>query len=75
MEKLTQLQIGHSGKIIEFTDHELAPKLIEMGCLPGEIVVLDQIAPLGCPLVLKIYDCKISIRKSEAETILITRNF
>jgi ferrous iron transport protein A len=33
-----------------------------MGCLPGNIVELLQIAPLGCPLFLDINGSHLAIR-------------
>ena len=41
--------------IIKDFDIDLVPlKLLEMGCLPGNIVELLQIAPFGDPLYLNI---------------------
>nr|WP_316929500.1 FeoA family protein [Arcticibacter svalbardensis] len=38
--KLSQLRPGQSGIIKEFTDLEMSVKLMEMGCLPGELIWL-----------------------------------
>ena len=45
LKNLSELKIGQSAIIDSFTDKEMALKLMEMGCTPGEIVKLDQIAP------------------------------
>ena len=34
--KLSQLEVGETGIVKEFTDLEMSVKLMEMGCLPGE---------------------------------------
>jgi ferrous iron transport protein A len=52
--KLSQLVPGQSGVIKEFTDLEMSIKLMEMGCLPGESIVVERIAPLGDPMASTI---------------------
>ncbi len=70
---VADLKKGEKGKIVSFTNNKLALKLLEMGCLPGTEVKLDHKAPLGCPYCLTIGDnYQLSLRKSEAETILLT---
>ncbi|MGZ3862384.1 MAG: FeoA family protein [Bacteroidia bacterium] len=68
---LAQLPIGQSAVINGFTDNYLALKLIEMGCIPGEKITLQHIAPLGCPFAFEINGVLVSIRKSEAQSVLI----
>jgi ferrous iron transport protein A len=51
--KLSQLEPGQSGIIKEFTDLEMSIKLMEMGCLPGESIVVERIAPLGIRISVK----------------------
>ncbi len=69
--KLSQLQIGQTGIIKEFTDLTMSVKLMEMGCLPGEKIKLDRIAPLGCPIAVSVAGYQLSLRKREAATILL----
>ncbi|GAA4453411.1 hypothetical protein GCM10023092_13730 [Rurimicrobium arvi] len=45
--------------------------LMEMGCLPGEPVWVEMIAPLGDPLALRIAGYHLSIRKEDAEKIWV----
>ncbi len=60
---------GKSAIIRDF-DIELIPlKLLEMGCLPGNIVELLQIAPLGDPLYLNINGAHLAIRLETAKEI------
>jgi Fe2+ transport system protein FeoA len=42
-----------------------------MGCLPGEEVEIAHIAPLGDPIAIHLYGHKLSLRKKEAESILV----
>lgn len=67
--KLSQLLPGQSGIIKEFTDLEMSIKLMEMGCLPGESIVVERIAPLGDPMAISVSGYSLSLRKHEASTI------
>jgi len=67
--KLSQLQIGQKGIIKEFTDLEMSVKLMEMGCLPGECVTVERIAPLGCPIAINVSGYQLSLRVQEASTV------
>ena len=66
MRTLDQLKPGESGIIKEFAHKEFALKLIEMGCLPGNVVELIQIAPFGDPLYLNINGAHVAIRLETA---------
>lgn len=69
--KLSQLAPGESGIIKEFTDLEMSVKLMEMGCLPGEAIQVERIAPLGDPIAVNISGYQLSLRKKEASTIIL----
>lgn len=68
---LSELKIGETAYITRFTDPELSLKLLEMGCLPGEKVMLERIAPLGDPIAIRVAGYLLSLRKSEAETVVV----
>ena len=56
------LKKGEKAIIKEF-DIDIVPlKLLEMGCLPGNMVELLQIAPFGDPLYLNINGSHVAIR-------------
>ncbi|MBE8727555.1 FeoA family protein [Flavobacterium hungaricum] len=56
--------------IIKDFDIDLIPlKLLEMGCLPGSVVELLQIAPFGDPLYLDINGSHVAIRIETAREI------
>ena len=58
---------------MDFESSELELKLMEMGCLPGEEIVVEQIAPLGDPISVRIAGYSLSLRKNEARQILVTK--
>lgn len=70
--KLSELKPGESGIIKEFSDLELSVKFIEMGFLPGERVILERVAPLGDPIAVKLSGYRVSLRKKDASTIILT---
>lgn len=48
-------------------------RLMELGLLPGTEVVVIRVAPLGDPIELRVRGCLLSIRRSEARAIAVTR--
>jgi ferrous iron transport protein A len=42
-----------------------------MGCLPDTEIILDFIAPLGCPVGITVAGYHLSLRKKEAATIVL----
>ena len=71
MKNLSELKLGNKAIIDSFSDKELALKLMEMGCLPGEKIHIERKAPLGDPIAISISGYVLSMRKAEAETILV----
>ncbi len=69
--RLSQLEVGETGIVKEFTDLEMSEKLMEMGCLPGESITVSRIAPLGDPIAIQVSGYQISRRKREASTIIL----
>jgi len=71
MATLDTLKLGQTARILSFQDEFLSRKLIEMGCLPGELVKLSNIAPLGDPIAIEVSGYLLSLRKQEASTVLV----
>jgi ferrous iron transport protein A len=69
--KLSQVKIGQSCIIESFTDEFLKLKLMEMGCIPGEIVHVVRLAPMGDPIAISVSNYTLSMRKEEAETVIV----
>lgn len=67
--KLSELKAGQKAKISKFTNQETLLKLMEMGCVPGEDLIVEQIAPFGDPISIKISGYYLSLRINEAEDI------
>ena len=56
---------------MEFDVDSIPLKLLEMGCLPGNLVELIQIAPFGDPLYLNINGSHLAIRIETAAQIVV----
>ncbi len=74
LKKLSELHTGESGIIDSFTNNDIFLKLMEMGCVPGEKVTVDMIAPLGDPISIQVSGYRLSLRLNEAEHIFILQN-
>ena len=71
LKKLSQIKPGINVKIDSFVEDEIFLKLMEMGCLPGEVISVEKIAPLGDPISIKVAGYLLSLRLNEAEKILV----
>ena len=74
MKKLSELKMGESGVIHSFENDEIFLKLMEMGCIPGELITVEQIAPLGDPISISVAGYQLSLRMNEADSIFISPN-
>ena len=75
MKRLSEIGIGKKAIIHSFEKNEIFIKLMEMGCVPGEIVKVEQIAPLGDPISVCVAGYSLSLRLSEANEILVEELF
>ena len=71
--RLSELKAGERAIITTFESSELELKLMEMGCLPGEEIIVEQIAPLGDPISVRIAGYSLSLRKNEANQIHVVK--
>jgi ferrous iron transport protein A len=69
--KLSELRPGQRGVIQQFNNSEISLKLMEMGCLPGEFIELEQRAAMGDPISVSISGYSLSLRLNEAEHIIV----
>lgn len=69
--RLTELRPGQRAIISQFTSSEISLKLLEMGCIPGEKIFVEQVAPMGDPISISISGYTLSLRLCEAENIIV----
>lgn len=68
---IADLKRGQSGIIKEISSDIIPLKLLEMGCLPGNTVIMVQTAPFRDPMYLNINGSHLAIRKETAAQIEI----
>ena len=66
---INSLKKGQKAIIKDFDIEVIPLKLLEMGCLPGNVVELLQIAPFGDPLYLDVNGSHLAIRVETAKQI------
>lgn len=71
MDRLSTIKAGKTVVIKHFDKDDIFLKLMEMGCVPGEKIVVDQIAPLGDPISILVAGYNLSLRLNEAENIWV----
>ena len=71
MKKLSDIRVGRTAIIHSFENDDIFIKLMEMGCIPGERVKVEQIAPLGDPISITVAGYNLSLRLNEARNILV----
>jgi Fe2+ transport system protein FeoA len=72
LQPLTALAVGSSGVVAQINVPPAdRPRLMEMGLLTGTSVELVRFAPLGDPVEIKLRGYHLSLRKHEAEQILV----
>jgi ferrous iron transport protein A len=69
---LSALSVGVSAVVREFPKQGVAfLRLREMGLLPGTALTLVRTAPLGDPIEIKVRGYNLSLRKTEADHVLV----
>ena len=69
---LSSLAVGTSAVLREFPQPGVAfLRLREMGLLPGTTLTLVRTAPLGDPIEIKVRGYNLTLRKSEADHVMV----
>ena len=73
MQKLSDIAIGKEYIIDAINDDELAQKLLEMGCTPGEKIMVERKAPFNDPIAIVVSGFMLSLRKTDAQQIIVKK--
>lgn len=68
---LLDLPLNTPAIIEECICDEICVKVYEMGLIPGEIITVDKVSPLGDPIQIHIDNNVLMIRKKEAQCIIV----
>jgi Fe2+ transport system protein FeoA len=72
MPSLDQLRPGQRGRVVALAGGDaLVQRLLEMGLFEGEEVEVVGFAPLGDPMVVRLGDYRLSLRRSEAARVQV----
>ncbi len=69
--RLSEIAAGKTVVVKSIEKDEIFLKLMEMGCVPGEKIIVDHIAPLGDPISILVAGYHLSLRINEAENIWV----
>ncbi|MFO1475881.1 MAG: FeoA family protein [Verrucomicrobiota bacterium] len=71
-QPLTSLPVGAAAVVAEINVPPAGrPRLMEMGLLVGSAVQLVRFAPLGDPVEIRVRGYNLTLRKHEADQILV----
>ena len=72
---LSSLERGESGIILKLNlAGSVRQRFMAMGLVKGEKITLERAAPLGDPLEIQVKGYHLSLRKSEANQIIVARS-
>ncbi len=72
LQPLTSIDLGATATVAQINlPPGSRPRLMEMGLLVGTAVELVRFAPLGDPVEIKVRGYHLTLRKHEAEQILV----
>lgn len=71
LKRLSEIRVGKSVVIKSFETDDIFIKLMEMGCVPGETIKIEQVAPLGDPISISVAGYNLSLRLNEAHNIFV----
>ncbi len=72
IKALARLEVGETGRVVEIAAKEpLALHILEIGLVKGAKVRYLRSAPLGGPIQIEVDGFLLSLRKNEAEAVII----
>jgi ferrous iron transport protein A len=72
--KLSELSVGEKAEItVVGSMGDIKRRLLEMGVVKGAKLEVERVAPLGDPIEIYIKGYHLSLRRTEADEIEITR--
>lgn len=72
MKTLKDFQIGESGTVVKITGAgPTKRRIMDMGVIKGAEIMVRKVAPLGDPIEVNLRGYELSLRKAEAENIIV----
>ena len=72
--KLSDLNVGQSGKLISFTSENkaLRRRLLDMGLTKGVNINIKMISPLGDPVSIELRGYQLCMRKEDMDNVIVS---
>ena len=71
MPSLGSLAPGENGTVTGYTSDDPPGRILEMGLIPGTRVEVVRVAPLGDPLDVRVRGFHLSLRRAEADHVIV----
>ena len=72
MQTLKESKIGSTLKVVKIEgEGAVKRRIMDMGITKGTTLVIRKVAPLGDPIQITLRDYELSLRKADAEKILV----
>ncbi|MCK4541089.1 MAG: FeoA domain-containing protein [Spirochaetales bacterium] len=74
-DKIKDLVIGEEAEVVGYDSgpSDYRSTLLSMGLTKGTVIKLLKVAPLGDPVEIEVRGFKLSLRKGEANNLLLRR--
>ncbi|MBN1461866.1 MAG: ferrous iron transport protein A [Armatimonadetes bacterium] len=71
--RLRELRVGDRAVVVGYAEGDTAyrSKLLAMGLTKGSIIKVVKVAPLGDPVKVEVRGYDLSLRKGEADVLLV----
>ena len=74
-KKLSEFTVGDAGEVSKVGgEGKIRRRLFDMGITPGAKIVMRKLAPLGDPMEVTVRGYELTLRKTEAECVIMTVN-
>ncbi len=71
-KSLSDLEPGQKARVAKISGSgSIKRRILDMGLVPGSEIEMERYAPLGDPVEVKLKGCHLSLRKEEAEKIIL----
>lgn len=72
-KKLSEFVVGDEGVVSKVGgEGRIRRRLFDMGITPGAKIVMRKLAPLGDPMEVTLRGYELTLRKTEAECVVMT---
>lgn len=71
---LKEAKVGSTVRVISIEESPLKQRLMSMGIIPNTRVEILRSAPLGDPIAIRLRAYNLSLRRDDAEKIIVTED-